>query len=110
MLITIIILVIVCGFLGSCLFISVNKNLDQQDSIDTIRDMMQESINHLNNVFIKVEAKTKLEVMSDDPIVRDLVNDIRDARDTLKYVLDSILTLATSDDRNDETYEDEEEL
>lgn len=89
---------------STCLAISVRKNLILLDKLEEIDESIQETLDILDEQFKKIEQKTKIEVFSDEPIVRNLVQDIVIARDA---VLKSakILDDAVGEVRETETIE-----
>lgn len=67
---------IVFLFLAAALFVSLMKNIEFIDRIDEIENNIEVAVNILNEQYIKIEEKSKIELFSDEPIVRDLVDDI----------------------------------
>lgn len=103
-----IILFVLLLIVSGCLIVSLSKNLDQMSALEIAVELVTDGIHDLEMIYERVEAKTKLEVLSDDPVVRDLVSDIREARDTVQFVLDKLRPLMElSDELDDEDLEGE---
>lgn len=92
--------------LASGLLYSVRINLSYSDKLDEIQSVVQESLDVLNDQYTNIEKKTKLEVFFDEPVVKDLVQDIATARDAVlavAKVLDETLNVDSSASQNEET-------
>jgi len=68
---------------STCLALSLRKNLILLDKLEEIDESIQETLDILEEQFQKIDQKTKIEVFSDEPIVRNLVQDIAIARDAV---------------------------
>lgn len=94
------------AILASGLLYSVRINLSYSDKLDEIQSVVQESLGVLNDQYTNIEKKTKLEVFFDEPVVKDLVQDIATARDAVlavAKVLDETLNVDSSASQNEET-------
>jgi len=94
------------AILASGLLYSVRINLSYSDKLDEIQSVVQESLDVLNDQYTNIEKKTKLEVFFDEPVVKDLVQDIATARDAVlavAKVLDETLNVDSSASQNEET-------
>lgn len=67
-----------------CLFYSVKKNLFLLEKLEQIDDTLDSVVELLETQHEKILSKTKIEVFSDEPLVRDLVQDISIACDAVK--------------------------
>jgi hypothetical protein len=63
--------------------LSVKKNLELLDKLSEIQEAIDDSLNVLDEQHQKIDLKTKLEVFSDEPVVRELLQDIAQARDSV---------------------------
>jgi hypothetical protein len=68
------------------LVLSVRKNIQYTDQLDDLDDALQESLELLEEQYQRIDAKTKIEVFSDEPVVRDLIQDIATARESIRNV------------------------
>ena len=84
------------------LILSVKKNLYFQNRVEEINDRLEESLDVLDEVYQRIVEKTKLEVLSDEPVVRELAEDLKISRDSILHVAslvtDSLNQKTTGDD------------
>lgn len=67
------------------LILSVKKNLYFQNRIEEINGKLEESLDVLDEVYQRIVEKTKLEVLSDEPVVRELAEDLKISRDSVLH-------------------------
>lgn len=97
MLLTLILIVMSIG-----LYYSIKKNLELLQLLDDVNDQVEESLDILDALYQRVSQKASLEVMSDEPIVRELVADMKSAKDALIIVANKIVQpLDQTDDLDD---------
>lgn len=72
--------------LSSVLFISIRRNIELIEKLEEIEDSIEVSINVLEEQYLKMEEKSKIEIFSDEPIVRSLVDDIFIAKESVLKV------------------------
>lgn len=92
--------------LATGLIYSVRINLSYSDRFDEIQSIVQDSIDILNEQYINIDKKTKLEVFFDEPVVKDLVQDIAVAREAVLKIartLDDSLDVDSPASKNEET-------
>ena len=65
------------------LSISVMRNIQYMERIDEIEESLQTAIEILDEQYKIIDKKTKIEVFSDEPIIRELVRDITVARNSV---------------------------
>lgn len=99
-------LLIVLLLLALALFISLRKNIELIDRIEEIENCIEVAISVLNEQHVKIEEKSKIELFSDEPMVRELVNDISVAKESVLKVL-KFLEMMIEDDEieKEEEYE-----
>ena len=68
---------------SSALGISVMRNIQYMERIDEIEESLQTAIEILDEQYKIIDKKTKIEVFSDEPIIRELVRDITVARNSV---------------------------
>lgn len=83
---TIFILSILSISLLMILYFSIRKNIELLDKLQLVDDSLQTCIKLLDIQATKIEEKTKIEVFSDEPIIRDLINDMVTAKETVVKV------------------------
>ena len=81
---------------ASALFYSVQSNLAHAEKIDELQEAIQASLDILVEQHEVILEKSKIEIFSDEPVVKELVRDIAIARDSVlivaKILDDSIAT------------------
>ena len=96
-------LIFALGFFtsSSLLFLSVKRNMEYMEKLDEIEESLQQSIEILEVQYQIIEKKTKVEVFSDEPLIRDLVRDISAAKNAVLHVTklldDSIIVNETEE-------------
>lgn len=78
------ILLVFIIFLSTCLFLSVKKNLQLLETIEDIAENYKETIEELNYYYEKIDKKSKLELFLDEPITRELVEDIKGTKKAIE--------------------------
>ncbi len=63
--------------------VSVMRNIQYMERIDEIEESLQTAIEILDEQYKIIDKKTKIEVFSDEPIIRELVRDITVARNSV---------------------------
>lgn len=86
MFITIVILSILCFFLILSLIWSVKKNLEFSEKFESIIEQIERSLDVLDSCYQRAATRSKLEVLSDEPVVRELLEDIQVTRDAILLV------------------------
>jgi len=80
-------------FSSTVLLLSIRKNLQFVELIEDFFEETEESIKILEFHLSKIEKKSKLEIMLDDPIIRELVNDIKKSKEAVQLVKDKMSTI-----------------
>lgn len=82
----------------SALYVSVRKNIELMEKIEEFQDAVDVCLDTLETQYQTIESKTKIELFSDEPVVRALVQDIAIAKMSVLEVAKVL----------DETIKDEE--
>lgn len=99
------ILFVISVLLAFALFISVKRNLTLLEQLDEIRDQVNESLDVIDYVYGRIAAKAQTEVMSDEPLVRELVSDMQAAKDAMILVANKIVLPFIEEDDEEEDKE-----
>ncbi len=91
------------------LFISLRKNIELSDRIEEIENSIEVAIHILNEQYVKIEEKSKIELFSDEQIVRDLVDDISIAKESVLKV-SRFLDMMLDEDEIEEKHEIKKEI
>jgi len=88
-------------FLGSSvgLYWSLRKNIEYMERLEEVGSLIRDSIEVLEAQRQKIDQKSKLEVFSDEPVVRELIQDIVTARASVEVCM-SVLTQVIEDEEN----------
>jgi len=81
-------LICVCSL--TCLYFSVKKNLEFIDVYESTMLQIEESLEVLSFYQKRIERKSKLEVFSDDFIVKELVEDIKQSKKAVLLVSEKL--------------------
>lgn len=65
------------------LYISLKRNIEFIDRFEEIENRIEIAVKVLEEQYSRIEEKSKIEVFSDDPIVRDFVEDISIAKEAV---------------------------
>lgn len=94
---------------GIALFYSVKRNIQLMDKLEEIDDALDNVVSVLETQHQKIDAKTRIEVFSDEPIIRELIQDISTARDVVKSASEILKEIEFSiDSQDDEENQDDE--
>lgn len=77
------------------LFFSVRKSIALNERLENISDSINTSLDIIDNCYARVSSKLEIELLSDEPIVKELVSD-------MKYCKDSLLVIANIITQNSE--------
>jgi hypothetical protein len=84
---------------------SLRKNIEFSDKFDEIQESLQTTIDVLVDQHRIMEEKSRLEVFSDDPVVKDLVGCIRQAKNSVLLtakILDDTISVESVDEQENE--------
>lgn len=62
------------------LYLSIKKNLEFLEQQEKMLEMLDESLQELEVCHKKIDKKAKLELFSDDAVVKELIDDIKKSR------------------------------
>lgn len=82
---------------------SLRMNLDYSDKMQEIKEATEESLDVLNTFYQRAAARAELEVMSDEPVIRELVADLKGSRDAILLVANIIVDPLQNDDNEEGT-------
>lgn len=93
------------AFITTLLVVSLKKNLEFVDKFDEIQEKIQNSLEILEIQKQKIEQKSRLEVFSDEPVVRSLIKDIVESKNAVinvAKILDDSLDTETNESKEAE--------
>jgi|GEM_PF-1999728 len=83
-------LALLCGITSTLLYFSIKKNLQFLEQQEEMLELLESSLQDLEICRKKIDKKVKMEVFSDDPIVKELIDDIKQARFTVAIILEKL--------------------
>ena len=84
------------------LCLSVRRNFQQADKLDELGDQVNESLDVLDECYSRIAKVAEHDVMSDEPLVRELMSDIRSARGAVLLVANKLVTFDYEEDDSKE--------
>lgn len=72
------------------LYFSVKRNLEMMETIEATMSEVEESLEVLDYCYKRIDKKAKMELFSDDPTIRELVDDIKQARTAVMFVSEKL--------------------
>lgn len=79
---------LVASFAG--LYYSVKKSIELIETLESINLQIDSSVEELDYLHKKIEKKSKLELFSDEPAIRELVEDIKQAKKVVMKISESL--------------------
>ncbi len=71
---------------------TVRQNLELNDQREDLVDQIEESLDMLDHCYSRLAHHSELPVLSDEPIIQDVVRDIKLARNTVLAVASKVVT------------------
>lgn len=90
MIFTIVFLSMISMGLSVGLYYSVKKNLELIDTVERTMEQVEKSVDILDYYYKRIDKKTKTELFSDDPTIRDLVDDMKQSRRAVLLVSEAL--------------------
>lgn len=72
------------------LYYSVKKNLEYMELLEEFEENFKETIETLNQYYTKIDKKSKLELFLDEPVTRELVEDIKGTKLAVKNAAEKL--------------------
>jgi len=79
-----------CSIVG--LYYSVKKNIQLFEELESINSQLESSIEELDYLHKKIDKKSKVELFSDEPMIRELVEDMKQAKKIVMSISESFTT------------------
>lgn len=77
MIIVVVFLSVLLTVTSFALYYSVRKNLQMIETLESTMEQVEESLEMLELSKKKIEKKLKIEVLSDEPIIKELIEDMK---------------------------------
>lgn len=101
MLYVVALLVFLIVALGLGLIVFINRSIQLMNKVDELGDQVNESLDLLDSCHHKISKVLETPVGSDDPTVRELLNDIRDARHAILLIANKLVTFDEDEDEDE---------
>lgn len=62
------------------LYYSIKKNLELIETLEQTMEQIEQSVEILDYYYKRLDKKAKIEVFSDDPTIKELIEDMRQSR------------------------------
>lgn len=76
----------------------IRKNLQLNDQREELVDTIEESLDMLEEVYKRIAKTAELPVAIDDPIVRDLLSDIKGAKHAVLAIANNVVAYGEDED------------
>lgn len=81
--------------------IMVQRNLQLVDKLEELGEQVDESLDILNESYSKIDRATKLEVLSDEPVIVGVLKDVKKARDAVLIVANKLVIFDQDEEGKD---------
>lgn len=72
------------------LYRSINKNLELIENLEELSTQIEESLDILDSCYKNIHKKSELEIFIDEPVVKDLINDINNTKDAVLLIANKL--------------------
>ncbi len=86
---------------GLALFISIKRNLQLAEKVDELGDQVEESLDIIDDCYHRIVKATEIPVLSDEPVIQQLVADIKHTRHAVLLVANKLITFDQDDEEDD---------
>jgi len=84
-------------------YVTIKKNLVLNDQREELVDTIEESLDMLEDIYERIAAAAEIPVLSDEPIIRDLLSDIKRLKNAVLLIASKVVVYGD----NGEEEEDE---
>lgn len=90
MIVAIAVLSTIAAILGISLYFSVKKNIELIEKIEEAVLQVEESLDILDHFYKRIDKKSKIEVLTDEPVARELVDDMKKSKDAILLIANKL--------------------
>lgn len=87
---------------GVLIFALLSKNLQLSDQRELLVDQIEESLDELDSCYNRLAHNAEINVMSDEPVIREVMNDIKRSRNTVLKIASKVVTYGSDEEKKDE--------
>lgn len=84
-------LVLLVVVLSGLTYMTIKKNLILEDQRETLVDIIEESLDELDECFANIARAAEVPVLSDEPIIRDLLADIKRVKNAVLAIASKVV-------------------
>jgi hypothetical protein len=95
--------ILLSGGLAWLNYKTIKKNLQLEDQREALVDTIEESLDMLSDIYDRIAAAAEIPVLSDEPIIRDLLSDIKRLKNAVLLIASKVVVYGD----NGENEEDE---
>lgn len=92
------IIVVLCA----SLYVSVRRNLELDERFEEMGDQVEESLDILDGCYKRISVIAETPVASDDPMVQQLIQDVKYTKHAILLVANKVVTFDRDDDEGKE--------
>ena len=70
---------------------TIRQNLQLNDQREELVDVIKESLDHLDDIYGNIARAAEIPVLSDEPIIRDLLSDIKRAKNAVLAIAGKVV-------------------
>lgn len=90
MLIILLFFITTSTLLSLFLFLSLKKNLELFEKLENLNETTENYLEALTFYEQKIEKKTKLEIFSDDHVIKELLNDMKNVKKIMNEIVNNL--------------------
>ena len=69
----------------------IKKNLSLADQREQLVDTIEESLDHLDECYVRISHNSEIPVLSDEPVIREVLSDIKRARNAVLAIAGKVV-------------------
>lgn len=81
---------------------AVKQNMGLSDQRDQLVDTIEFALDELDECYQAIATKAEIDVLSDEPVIRDLINDIKRARNAMLLIASKVVVYGEEPDEKDD--------
>lgn len=90
MTLVVVVLILTNMVTGAGLYLSVTRALSLLEKLEEVEESLEKCYLSLKTSHSALDEKTKIEVFSDEPVVKDIVSEMLHAKDAVQEVIDKL--------------------
>lgn len=95
-------LTLLSGFLSWLSYVTIKKNLALEDQREALVDTIEESLDMLEDIYVRIAAAAEIPVLSDEPVIRDLLSDIKRLKNAVLLIASKVVVYGDNGDNEED--------